>query len=419
MASRDDLRKAYSRYGREAPVSGVDEYLDHASAKPPRHGSHRNQHACGHEASRHKPGANPATRGAGTADSLRVTAGAFVFRRTGLPGLLHKCGGQSPEAAKYGLTIADVQQAVESGIGGMNVAENVEGRSRYPINVRYQRDFRDNVGELSRVLIATPSGAQIPIGEVAKISFSRGPAMIRDEDGQLTGYVYIDLNTTDYGGFVDQASQMLPQKLQLPAGYTYQWSGEYEFQLRAKERMKIILPVVFFVIFLLLYMVFHNLTEAMVLIFPTFYAMTGGLILQWLLGYNFSVAVWVGYIALFGIAVETGVVIVVYLHESLDKRIASGRPLRHEDIEAAVIEGAVHRLRPKLMTVSAVLASLIPILWASGIGSDVMKPIAAPMVGGMITSTIHVLILVPVVFVLMNERALRHGTLRPEPAEYR
>jgi Cu(I)/Ag(I) efflux system membrane protein CusA/SilA len=322
-----------------------------------------------------------------------------------------------PEAAKYGLTIADVQQAVESGIGGMNVAENIEGRSRYPINVRYQRDFRDNVGELSRVLIATPSGAQIPISEVAKISFSRGPAMIRDEDGQLTGYVYIDLNTNDYGGFVDRASKMLRQKLQLPAGYTYQWSGEYEFQLRAKERMKIILPVVFFVIFLLLYMVFHNLTEAMVLIFPTFYAMTGGLILQWLLGYNFSVAVWVGYIALFGIAVETGVVMVVYLHESLDHKLASVVPLTNADIEAAAIEGAVQRLRPKLMTVCAVLASLIPILWASGIGSDVMKPIAAPMVGGMITSTIHVLILVPVFFVLMKERALRRGTLQPEPAE--
>jgi Cu(I)/Ag(I) efflux system membrane protein CusA/SilA len=322
-----------------------------------------------------------------------------------------------PEAAKYGLTIADVQQAVESGIGGMNVAENIEGRSRYPINVRYQRDFRDNIGELSRVLIATPAGAQIPISEVTKISFSRGPAMIRDEDGQLTGYVYIDLNTTDYGGFVDQASKMLRQKLQLPAGYTYHWSGEYEFQLRAKERMKIILPGVFFVIFLLLYMVFHSLTEAMVLIFPTFYAMTGGLILQWLLGYNFSVAVWVGYIALFGIAVETGVVMVVYLHESLDKRIASGRPLTDADIHEAAIEGAVQRLRPKLMTVCAVLASLIPILWASGIGSDVMKPIAAPMVGGMITSTIHVLILVPVFFVLMKERALQRGTLRPEPAE--
>ena len=240
--------------------------------------------------------------------------------------------------------------------------------------------------------------------------------MIRDEDGQLTGYVYIDLNTTDYGGFVDQASQMLRQKLHLPAGYTYQWSGEYEFQLRAKERMKLILPVVFFVIFLLLYMVFDSLTEAMVLIFPTFYAMTGGLILQWLLGYNFSVAVWVGYIALFGIAVETGVVMVVYLHEALDHKLASGVQLTNADVEAAAIEGAVQRLRPKLMTVSAVLASLIPILWASGIGSDVMKPIAAPMVGGMITSTIHVLILVPVFFVLMKERALRRGTLTKQQA---
>jgi Cu(I)/Ag(I) efflux system membrane protein CusA/SilA len=207
---------------------------------------------------------------------------------------------------------------------------------------------------------------------------------------------------------------VLRQRLRLPAGYSYQWSGEYEFQLRAKERMKLILPVVFVVIFLLLYMVFHNLTEAMVLIFPTFYAMTGGLILQWLLGYNFSVAVWVGYIALFGIAVETGVVMVVYLHESLTRRIASGQPLTEADIYEAAIEGAVQRLRPKLMTVCAVLASLIPILWASGIGSDVMKPIAAPMVGGMITSTIHVLILVPVFFVLMKERALRRGTLLPE-----
>ncbi len=319
-----------------------------------------------------------------------------------------------PEAAKYGLTIADVQQAVSSGIGGMNVAENIEGRERYPMNVRYQRDFRDNVDELRRILIATPSGAQIPIEQVAKISFSHGPAMIRDEDGQLTGYVYLDLNTKDYGGFVQQASTALAQKLKLPAGYTYQWSGEYEFELRAKERLKIIMPVVFFIIFLLLYMVFHSVTEAFVLILPTFYAMTGGLILQWLLGYNFSVAVWVGYIALFGIAVETGVVMVVYLHEALDHRLASGRQITKKEVEEAAIEGAVQRLRPKLMTVFAVLASLVPILWESGIGSDVMKPIAAPIVGGMITSTIHVLILVPVLFVLMKERALRRGTLKPQ-----
>ncbi len=299
----------------------------------------------------------------------------------------------------------------------MNIAENVEGRERYPVNVRYERDFRDDVEALRRVLIATPSGAQIPIEQVAKISFSHGPAMIRDEDGQLTGYVYIDLNAKDYGGFVNQASNLLRQRLSLPAGYTYQWSGEYEFELRARQRLKLILPVVFFVIFALLYMIFHSVTEAMVLIFPTFYAMTGGLLLQWLLGYNFSVAVWVGYIALFGIAVETGVVMVVYLHEALDQRLASGAALTENDIHEAAIEGAVQRLRPKLMTVSAVLASLIPILWQSGIGSDVMKPIAAPIVGGMITSTIHVLILVPVFFVLMKQRALRRGTLHRDEAE--
>ena len=320
------------------------------------------------------------------------------------------------EAARYGLTVADVQQAVTSGIGGEMITENIEGRERYPVNVRYNRDFRDNVEELRRVLIATPAGAQIPIAEVAKISFSRGPAMIRDEDGALTGYVYIDLNTKNYGGFVNRADNSLRQRLALPAGYTYKWSGEYEFELRAKERLQLILPVVFFVIFLLLYMVFHSLTEAAVLIFPTLYALTGGLILQKLLGYNFSVAVWVGYIALFGIAVETGVVMVVYLNEALDRRLASAVPLQHEDIEAAVIEGAVQRLRPKLMTVCVVLASLVPILWETGVGSDVMKPIAAPIVGGMITSTIHVLILVPVFFALMKERTLRRGRLRPSSA---
>src|SRR5882672_8203981 len=264
------------------------------------------------------------------------------------------------EAARYGLTVADVQQTVTSGIGGEMVTENIEGRERYPVNVRYNRDFRDNVEELRRVLIATPAGAQIPISEVAKISFSRGPSMIRDEDGALTGYVYIDLNTKDYGGFVASANNLFHQKLALPPGYTYKWSGEYEFELRAKERLQMILPVVFCVIFLLLYMVFHSVAEAAVLIFPTIYALTGGLILQKILGYNFSVAVWVGYIALFGIAVETGVVMVVYLHEALDHRLASGVPLRHADIETAVIEGAVQRLRPKLMTVSVVLASLIP-----------------------------------------------------------
>ena len=315
------------------------------------------------------------------------------------------------EAARYGLTVEDVQRTVSSGIGGENIAENIEGRERYPISVRYERDFRDNIQELGRVLVATPAGAQIPLAQVAKLSFSRGPAMIRDEDGALTGYVYIDLTTRNYGGFVDKANEEFRSKLKLAAGYTYQWSGQYEFELRARERLKIILPVVFFLIFVLLYMVFHSVAEAMMLILPTIYAISGGLMLQWLLGYNFSVAVWVGYIALFGIAVETGVVMVVYLNAALDKRLAAGEEMTAEAIEHATIEGAVQRLRPKLMTVIAVLASLVPILFETGVGSDVMKPIAAPIVGGMITSTIHVLILVPVFFLLMKQRELRRGTL--------
>jgi Cu(I)/Ag(I) efflux system membrane protein CusA/SilA len=320
------------------------------------------------------------------------------------------------EAARYGLTVADVQAAVSSGIGGENIAENIEGRERYPINVRYLRDFRDSPEAMRGVLIGTPTGAQIPLGQVARISFSIGPAMIRDEDGALTGYVYVDLKDANYGGFVEQADRQLQAKLKLPAGYSYQWSGEYQFEQRAKQRLKLILPIVFFLIFLLLYMVFHSVAEALVLIFPTIYAMSGGLLLQWLLHYNFSVAVAVGYIALFGIAVETGVVMVVYLHEALQHRIEGGQLKSTEDLEAAVIEGAVQRLRPKLMTVAAVLASLIPILWESGVGSDVMKPIAAPIVGGMITSTIHVLILVPVFFVMMKERTLKREALTTRSA---
>ena len=321
------------------------------------------------------------------------------------------------EAARYGLSVADVQTAVSSGIGGDNVAENIEGRERYPINVRYMRDFRDSAEAMRGVLVGTPSGAQVPLSQVATISFSRGPAMIRDEDGSLTGYLYIDLKNADYGGFVNQADHRLRSALKLPAGYTYQWAGEYQFEQRAKKRLKLILPIVFFVIFLLLYLVFHSVTEAFVLIFPTIYAMSGGLLLQWFLHYNFSVAVAVGYIALFGIAVETGVVMVVYLHEGLQLRLDTGKLTTKKAIEAAAIEGAVQRLRPKLMTVMAVLASLIPILWETGVGSDVMKPIAAPIVGGMITSTIHVLILVPVFFVMMKERAFTKGSLLPQGEE--
>jgi Cu(I)/Ag(I) efflux system membrane protein CusA/SilA len=318
------------------------------------------------------------------------------------------------EAARYGLTVADVQRVVTSEIGGADIAENVQGRERFPIAVRYQRDFRDHPEAISQALIPTPSGEEIPVSELARVYFSRGPSMIRDEDGALTGYVYLNLKTNNYGGFVKSAQELLQQKLVLSAGYSWRWAGEYEFEMRAKQRLEMILPVVFCVIFLLLYLVFKSVIEAAVLIFPTLYAMSGGLLLQWILGYNFSVAVWVGYIALFGIAVETGVVMVVYLHEAYQERLAEDTPMTEGDLVEAVIKGAVQRLRPKLMTVTAVVLSLAPILWETGIGSDVMKPIAAPIVGGMITSTIHVLILVPVFFLLIKRRSLRSVTL---PAE--
>jgi len=316
-------------------------------------------------------------------------------------------------AARYGLTVDDAQLAITSGIGGEDIATTVQGRERYPINVRYLQDYRNDLDALRSVLIMTPSGAQIPLGEIAKVDLSPGPSMIRDEDARLTGYVYVDLSTRDYGGYVNRAQRVLDEKLHLPSGYTLKWSGEYEFQLRARKRLSYILPIVFGAIFVLLYMLFRSATEAAVLIFPCLYAMTGGLVLQYLMGFNFSVAVWVGYIALFGIAVETGVVMVIFLHEALDKRIATGT-LTNRDIEHATIEGAVQRLRPKLMTVTVVTLSLAPILWESGIGSDVMKPIAAPILGGMITSTINVLILVPVFFAMMKDRALRNRTLIAE-----
>jgi Cu(I)/Ag(I) efflux system membrane protein CusA/SilA len=314
--------------------------------------------------------------------------------------------------ARHGLTIEDVQDVIQSAIGGENVTRTIEGRERYPVNVRYARQFREDLTSLERVLVKTPMGAHVPLGQLAEITLTQGPAMIRDEDAQLAGYVYLDTATRDIGGYVDQAKAAIGQHLKLPAGYTLQWTGQYEFQVRARERLKILVPIVFFIIFMLLYLTFHSASEATIVMLSVVYAMTGGVILQWLLGYNFSVAVWVGYIALYGVAVQTGVVMVVYLHEALDKRLRRGGEITERDVLQATIDGSVLRLRPKLMTVSVVMASLIPIMWSHGVGSDVMKPIAAPIIGGMITSTIHVLIITPVIFYIMKARALRNGTLK-------
>jgi Cu(I)/Ag(I) efflux system membrane protein CusA/SilA len=313
--------------------------------------------------------------------------------------------------ARYGLTIEDVQDVIQSALGGENVTQTVEGRERYPVNVRYARDFRENLPALERVLVTTPAGANVPLGQLATVSLTTGPAMIRDEDAQLAGYVYIDTGTSDIGGYVEAAKDAVARDLKLPPGYTLQWTGQYEFQVRARERLKVMLPLVFLIIFMLLYMTFRSAAEATIVMLSVVYAMTGGVILQWWLGYNFSVAVWVGYIALYGVAVQTGVVMVVYLHEALDKRLRQGGDLTPKDVLQATIDGSVLRLRPKLMTVTVVMASLVPIMWSTGVGSDVMKPIAAPIIGGMVTSTIHVLIITPVIFYIMKTRALRKGRL--------
>ncbi len=328
-----------------------------------------------------------------------------VFAERNDQGLYINIHVDRQQAARYGLTVGAVQRAISTGIGGSNVAQTVDGRQRFSINIRYNRDFRKDLPALRQVLVDTASGTQIPLGELAQIQISHGPAMIRDENGLPTSYVYIDLKTSDYGTFVRQAARRLAQ-LRPPPGYAWRWSGEYKFQQRARHRLMYVVPLVFFLIFVLLYIVFRSALEAIVLILPTLYAVSGGLLLQWALHYNFSVAVWVGYIALFGIAIETGVVMVVYLREAVHERAQRGALNTPADVHEAAIAGAVHRLRPKLMTVATVLASLTPVLLERGIGSDLMKPIAAPIVGGMITSAIHVLVLVPVFFVMIEERRL-------------
>ncbi len=314
--------------------------------------------------------------------------------------------------ARYGLSVGDVEEVIQTAIGGANVTRTVEGRERYPVSVRYERAFREDLPALGRVLVRTGTGAQIPLAELAEIRLRPGPAMIRDENGQLAGYVYVDAATRDIGGYVARAREAVGARLTLPHGYTLQWTGQYQFQVRARERLRLLLPIVFAVIFLLLYLTFHSASEAVIVMLSVVYAMTGGVVMQYLLGYNFSVAVWVGYIALYGIAVETGVVMVVYLHEALDARLARGGAVTEHDVWEATIAGSILRLRPKLMTVATTVLGLAPIMWSTGVGSDLMKPIAAPIVGGMITSTIHVLIVTPVIFYVLKVRALRRGTLR-------
>jgi Cu(I)/Ag(I) efflux system membrane protein CusA/SilA len=314
--------------------------------------------------------------------------------------------------ARYGLSVEEVHDVIESAIGGENVTRTIEGRERYPVSVRYAQEFRGNLAALGRVLVRAPSGAHVPLEQLAHIASTAGPAMIRNENGQLAGYVFVDTTSKDVGGYVRRAQAAVEAEVSLPAGYRLVWTGDYEFQLRARRRLQVLIPLVIVSIFLLLCWTFRNVPDAVIVMVSVLYAMTGGVIAQWLLGHQFSVAVWVGYIALYGVAVQTGVVMVLYLHEALDHRLEAGGDMTASDIEIATLAGSVLRLRPKLMTVATTVLGLAPIMWSTGAGSDLMKPIAAPIVGGMVTSTIHVLFVTPLIFYIVKERALRAGHLR-------
>jgi Cu(I)/Ag(I) efflux system membrane protein CusA/SilA len=367
--------------------------------------------------------------------------------------------------ARYGINVGDVQDIIETAVGGENIGTVIEGRQRFPIRVRYQHDYRDNIEALRNVLVPVNGGttqsvdgvtsgngemspsspmdqsgmsnqtaqpgntpgreknsslfkrSYVPLGQVATIRIVPGPPMISSEQAQLRSIVFLNVRGRDMGSFVTQAKEVLNSQLRLPTGYTVQWSGQWENQIRAKERLTILMPLVFLIIYVMLYFVTKDFVEALIVMLSVPFALVGGVYLVYFLGYNLSVAVWVGFIALYGLAVETGVVMVVYLHEALDRRLrdverGARGPLVLQDIIDATIDGSVLRLRPKIMTVATAMIALVPIMWSAGVGADVMQPIAAPMIGGLLTSAIHVLVVTPILFSYMKESALRKGTLK-------
>ncbi|HBA86658.1 MAG TPA: CusA/CzcA family heavy metal efflux RND transporter [Geobacter sp.] len=313
-------------------------------------------------------------------------------------------------AARYGVSVGDIQEVISTALGGEMLSTSVEGRNRFPIRLRYMRGLRDDIPSIQRILVSGMNGAQVPLSLITKLKISTGAPEINSEGGLLRSIVFLNVRGRDMGGFVGEAKTLLEKQMKLPPGYYVAWSGQWENQVRAKARLQLLVPAGILIIFILLYFTFHSALEASMVMLSVPFALVGGVYLVKMLGYNMSVAVWVGFIALYGIAVETGVVMVIYLHEALDKKLLKG-PITEQDIYDATFEGAVLRLRPKLMTVAVALLGLVPIMWSSGTGADVMKPIAAPMIGGMISSAVHVLIMTPVIFVLMKKRDLKKGKL--------
>lgn len=303
-------------------------------------------------------------------------------------------------AARYDLTVGDVQDVIETAIGGKNITMTVEGRERFPVNVRYSRELRDEPERLERVLVATPSGAQVPLTQLARIRPTMGPPVIKSEDAELVGYVYVDVAGRDLGGYVEEAKRVVEEKVQMPSGYHLLWSGQYEYMQRAKERLKYLIPLTILIIFVLLYMSTQSVTKVMLVFLAVPFSLIGAFWLIYLLGYNLSIAVAVGLIALAGVDAETGVVMLLYLDIAYHKWKDKGLIKSEKDLEESVIEGAVKRVRPKMMTVMAILMGLLPIMWSHGAGADVMKRIAAPMVGGIVTSFILELLIYPVIFTI-------------------
>lgn len=320
-------------------------------------------------------------------------------------------------AARYGLKVGDVNDIIESAIGGKNVTTTVEGRERYPVNTRYARDFREDLDALKRVLVPTPTGAQVPISMLADIHYKTGPPSVRSENGKLVGFVFVDVTTSDIEGYVRKASQLLAQRIQYPPGYYIEWAGQFQYLQAAKERLKVVVPFTLLIIFVLLYFSTRSVTRTLIVLLTVPFSLVGAFWLLWLLGYNMSVAVWVGLIALAGVSAETGVVMLLYLDHAWDKFKAEGRMNNMTDLHDAVMEGAVQRIRPKIMTVCAILFGLLPIMWSPMMqaGADVMKRIATPMIGGIVTSGILELLIFPVIYVAWRKRELPDQTEEAAP----
>ena len=351
------------------------------------------------------------------ADAVRRVAGAAnVYPEQVTSGQYLNVEIDRSAAARYGIAVGDVQHAIENAVGETTLTMTIEGRQRFPVRVRYAPQYRADPQALASVLMSGPGGSPVPLGQVARIEHARGPAMISSENGLLLATVLLNVQGRDVGGFVAEARAAVARDVALPTGYYVGWSGRWENQERARQRLQIVLPVVLLVIFTLLYFTYHSVAEAAHVLLAVPFALTGGVYLLWLLGYNFSVAVWVGFIAVFGTAVQTGVVMVIYLEEAVHrKRREHGGALTRAALRDAVVEGALLRLRPKVMTVSTVIAGLLPIMWSTSVGAEIMKPLATPVLGGMVSSLIHVLIVTPVIFFWLRERQL--GLQREELPE--